>query len=73
MNSSTRNAVTIREQAQNAAFTTTAAKIALVQRGQTVSGLARKFNLARNTVSMAINRGAFPRVRALIAQELQLS
>lgn len=49
------------------------AKVALAQQGRTITGLAREFHLARNTVSMAIHRGLFPRVRRLIATALGLS
>lgn len=70
---SSRNVITKPEQEKSSVrFTPTDAKVALLQHSQTVTGLAAKLGLARNTVSMAINRGLFPRVRALIAAELHL-
>lgn len=76
---SNRNAVTRTGKAKSAAsasrsatFTSQDAKVAMIVHGVTVTGLAHKLGLARNTVSMAINRGLFPRVRRLIAHELEL-
>lgn len=48
------------------------AKTRLLETGLTVTGLARRMKLARNTVSMAINNRVFPSVRARIARELKM-
>lgn len=48
------------------------AKGELARRKQSVTALARRVRRNRSTVSQAIHTGRFPRVRALIAQELGL-
>lgn len=46
------------------------AKKRLIERGLTVTALARQIGKARNTTSMAINHPVYPTVRKLIAKEL---
>lgn len=68
------NSVTTSPQGKSSPlFSAIDAKVALAQQGKTIARLAREFHLARNTVSMAIHRGLFPRVRQLIATALGLS
>lgn len=42
----------------------------LIDRGMTVTELARRIERPRSSVSKAINRGLFPTVRSAIEQEL---
>ena len=54
---------------------TTAARVALVQRGWTVTELARRINRPRATVSRVIHSddaNKFPKVRRAIARKLKL-
>ena len=47
-------------------------KTALLRRDLSVSDLARKLGLSRNTVSLAINRGLYEPTRARIADYLSI-
>jgi len=49
-----------------------AAKIAMVQRGLSVTALAKKIGCSRNGVSLAINHGLFKGTRNKVALELGL-
>ncbi|MES2596397.1 MAG: hypothetical protein V4662_13715 [Verrucomicrobiota bacterium] len=50
-----------------------AVKVALIQRGLSVTALAKELQLARNTVSMAINQElTLPSVKKLIREHLGL-
>lgn len=49
-----------------------AAKTRLIERGLTVSHLARMLGKSRIAVSMAINHPVYPTIRRLIAEKLQL-
>ncbi len=44
----------------------------LLDRHQTVAGLARKLRRPRSSVSQAIHQGRFPRIRELLEKELGL-
>ena len=46
-------------------------RIALIQRGLTVSALAKQIGRRRDTVSTAIHSTRFPRVRAQIEEALK--
>lgn len=48
-------------------------KISLLRSGTTITALARKLRRPRNSVSMAINRGCFPKVRKQIVSALKLA
>lgn len=47
-------------------------KMALLQRGLSISDLARELSLSRNTVSLAVNRGLYAPTRERISQKLHL-
>lgn len=47
-------------------------KVALLERGLSISQLADQLGLARNTVSLAINRGLYEPTRRRIAEKLAL-
>ena len=47
-------------------------KVALLERGMTVTALAKQLGRARETVSRAIHHGKFPRVQASIKKALSL-
>ena len=49
-----------------------AAKVALIRRGLTITELAYRIGYPRNTVSMAIHRPGFPKVKAKIKRSLGL-
>lgn len=46
--------------------------MALLQRGLSISDLARELSLSRNTVSLAVNRGLYAPTRERISQKLHL-
>lgn len=48
-------------------------KIRLIQRGWTITDLARELGLKRNTVSLAVNRGLFTPTRRRIAKKLGIA
>lgn len=50
----------------------TEVKIALLRRGDTLTHLALRLGYARNTLSLAINKGLFPRVQRQIREALDL-
>ena len=47
-------------------------KVALLHRGLSISDLARRLGLSRNTVSLAVNRGLYEPTRIRIAKELKI-
>lgn len=47
-------------------------KTRLIERGETVTSVARKIGCARNTASLAINRGLFRQTLEKICQHLNL-
>lgn len=49
-----------------------AAKTALLRREMTVTDLADRLRIQRSSVSRAINNGVYPRIRARVAEELNL-
>jgi ribosome-binding protein aMBF1 (putative translation factor) len=48
-------------------------KVALLQRGETISDLAKSLNLSRNTVSLAVNRGLYEPTKKRIAKLLLIN
>lgn len=48
------------------------AKIAMLEMGLSVAGVARKLGVARNTASLAINRGLYEPTRLRIAKLLKI-
>jgi DNA-binding Xre family transcriptional regulator len=48
------------------------AHVALLDRDQSITELARKLRIPRSTVSKAINQGRFPNVRTEISKALSL-
>ena len=47
-------------------------KVALLERGLSMSDLAHQLGLCRNTVSLAVNRGLYEPTRKRIAAKLQI-
>lgn len=47
-------------------------KVALLHRGESLSDLARRLGLSRNTISLAVNRGLYEPTRRRIRQDLKL-
>ncbi len=47
-------------------------KVALLKRGLSMSDLAHKLGVARNTVSLAVNRGLYAPTRRRIEQFLKI-
>ena len=68
MQRTTANTKTVRRQGDF----TLRVKTALLQRGLSVSDLARDLGLSRNTVSLAINRGLYEPTRDRIKNHLSI-
>lgn len=48
-------------------------KMALLERGLSITDLARLLKLSRNTVSLAVNRGLYEPTRKRVAKHLSIS